>query len=127
VSGQENLRLRMCLRFNFYSKPIANRVPTEHQFKDLLDKNSAKAAAVLRVIGRTLRHAPCTGPQAVSHSPACASPGTCSVGGAGWWSAVESCVCASAEEEGGAHRNSHRPFALLNMQKGTRVQELQVV
>ena len=37
VSGQENLRLRMCLPFNYYSKPIANRVPTEHKFIDLLD------------------------------------------------------------------------------------------
>ena len=57
---------------------------------------------MLRVIGRSLRHTPCTGPRAVSRSPACAHPGTCSVGGAGRWSAVESCSgCdASARRRG---------------------------
>ena len=40
------------------------------------------------------------------------------------WSGV---AFDASAEEGGAHRNSHRPFALLNMQKGTRAHELQVV
>ena len=61
---------------------------------------------MLRVIGRSLRHTPCTGPRAVSRSPACAHPGTCSVGGAGWWSAVESWSAGVMQARGGGGRRA---------------------
>ena len=61
---------------------------------------------MLRVIGRTLRHTPCTGPRAVSRSPACAHPGTCSVGGAGRWSAVESWSAGVMQARGGGGRRA---------------------
>ena len=106
VSSQENLRLRMCLRSNYHSKPCTHGA---YKFIDLLDNwfQGGRGAA---------RHWPQLAPYAVYRAAGCFPfAGLRTSGhvlgerggvGAGWWSAVESWSAGVMQARGGGGRRA---------------------